>query len=129
MIRCIDTLVASPKVSTKRKRIVLNEFTGQIVGRHSITLTHRRCQIADDYMREDREWYIGLLFGSIRECSWNAGAKGERVLLHQAVKRARKNGWDDGEAILDTLTDGRPFDEGYVLRGLLTLDDFLAAFW
>lgn len=129
MIRGIDVLVASAKVSTKRKRFVLDEFIGQLVGYHSVETTERRCFIADSWRLSEQVEYKRVLSDIIHQLEWSDVSVSERLLLHRAVKRARKNGWEGGESILDTLAQGRWFDAGQMLRVLLTVESFLEAFW
>lgn len=129
MIQLIGLLVASPKVSTKPKRFILDELTGQIVGRHSLNITERRCHVTEIKHHLDNTQYGTVLADFIHQLERNDVEISERLLLHRAVKRARRNGWDGGEWTLEVLSQGRPFDAGYVLRGFLAFDDFLAAFW
>src|SRR5215210_7466118 len=101
MIHDIDALVASMKIHTTRKRFVLTEFKGEIVGRYSLTLTEKRCHIADAWRLTEQAEHVRMLSGLLHQLEHNN--EGERLLLHKALNRARKNGWEGGESILDAL--------------------------
>src|SRR5918994_6581295 len=106
MIRYIDALVAAPKIPEKLKHFVLDEFNGQIVGGHSITLTGRRCLLADTKHDVEQTAAVTVIADFMHQLKGNDDSMRERLLLHRAIKQARQNGWNGGDTILDTIGDG-----------------------
>ncbi len=50
-------------------------------------------------------------------------------ILKRAVIKARENGWECGEYILEAIRKGREFNPIVAVEGLLCTEHFARAFW
>ena len=48
----------------------------------------------------------------------------EQELLSLIIERARRNGWEDGQIVLDTIDRRLPFDVEVVVRGMCMEEEF-----
>ena len=129
IIGLIDLLVASKNASPGTQPIILDRFVGEIICEYSVSITRRRCDLADMRQKRTCRESDQALSGCMSELEWKEYALSDWEVVLSAIQLAIENGWEKGREFHEIVAKAQEEEAGECLDVLLTVEGFVEALW